>query len=215
MTNKDIFKIWSPPNAKWTNWVRPVPFITINDKLKLYNNVDFNIHKINYITTTDKHIGIIVDLPDISSIKEGIALAKLGYRPIPIFNGTDEQTASIGNVDNTLIKVGLIKGALELKNITLDNNAPPAFLIDTNRLNRVKNNPYVFDNSWDVYTQDLPSAEYLLNNGIKNILIVSESIQKDLAKILYKYKKSSLNILFSNGYDSPKKIKIKKYKEEL
>ena len=29
----------------------------------------------------------------------------------------------------------------------------------------------IFDNSWDVYHQDLPTAEYFLNNGIKNIVV--------------------------------------------
>lgn len=37
MEGRDIFKIWAPVGAKWTEWVRPVPFVTINNELKAYD----------------------------------------------------------------------------------------------------------------------------------------------------------------------------------
>lgn len=210
MTNKDIFKIWAPQNAKWTDWVRPVPFISINSLLKPQEVYDFTIPKIVYINRVSLDTAIVVDVSGYESIKEGIGLAKLGYRPIPIYNGTDTQEGAMATTNNKSIELGLVWGALELKKIELANTAPPVFLLDSNRLNQYKMNASIFDNSWDIYNQDMPSAEYFLENGINRIIIRGEKIQKDLSKILYKYQLKGIKILFTNGFEEPKEVKIRK-----
>lgn len=210
MTGKDIFKIWAPVGAKWVNWVRPVPFVVINKYSKAYEFYDFTISNINYLNELPANTAIIVDLPGCDSIKEGIATAKLGFRPIPIYNGTNEQKGAMATVDNHTIEIGLIKGALELKKIKISNDAPPTFLLDSNRTHRFKMDISIFDNSWDIYAQDIPSAEYFLKNGINKIIVRGESIQKDLSKILYKFQKKGIKILFTNGYEEPKEVIIKK-----
>lgn len=209
MTGKEIYRIWAPIGAKWTDWVRPVPFIEINDNLKSYKITDlsnFNISCIN----KNENTAVIVDLPGLESIKEGIALAKIGFRPIPIYNGTIEQEGAKATTDNKSIAIGLVYGASKLKEIELENDAPPAFLLDTNRMNRFKVNVSVFDNSWDIYDQDIPSAEYFLKNKINKIIIISNLVQKDLKKILYKFQKQGIQMYFTNGYEEPKKINIRK-----
>ena len=103
MTGRDIFKIWAPIGAKWVDWVRPVPFIEINEDSNKYELNNFIIPKINYIKELYKDTAIIIDLPGNDSIIEGIALSKIGYRPIPIYNGTDEQEGSMPTVDNRRI----------------------------------------------------------------------------------------------------------------
>lgn len=210
MTGKDIFKIWAPVGAKWVDWVRPVPFVAIDNDLKLYDIGSFIIPKINYIDKVSLDTAIIVDLSGNESIKEGIALAKLGFRPIPIYNGTNEQQGAIATVNNHNIEIGLIKGAVELQKIELDNNAPPVFLLDSNRTNRFKMNVSIFDNSWDIYNQDMPSAEYFLKNGITKIIVRGRVIQRDLKKILYEFQKKGIEILFTTGYEEPKKVIIRK-----
>lgn len=210
MKGRDIFKIWAPTGAKWVDWVRPVPFVGIDDNFKTYQLNDFIITDITYINKLIPNTAVIIDLPGNASIKEGIAVSKKGYRPIPIFNGTDEQKGSKATVDNKIVKLGLIKGAIELERINIRNDAPPAFLLNTDRMNRFKMDVSIFDNSWDIYAQDLPSAEYFLRNGIDKIIIRSEIIQKDLNKILYKFQKKGIKILFTDGYEEPKNVKLKK-----
>lgn len=210
MTGIDIYKIWAPTEAKWVDWVRPVPFVGIDNNLKLYEVGDFTIPNISYIKELKKDTAIIIDLPGNESIKEGLVTAKFGFRPIPIYNGTDEQKGAMATVDNYSIKIGLIKGAKELQKIEISNNAPPTFLLDSNRMNRFKMNVSVFDNSWDIYAQDLPTAEYFLKNGINKIVVRGEKIQKDLRKILYKFQKKGIKILFTNGYEKTKEVKIRK-----
>lgn len=187
-----------------------MPFISINKDSKEYDVSNFTIPNINYIDKLEQNTAIIIDLPGNDSVKEGIALAKIGFRPIPIYNGTNEQKGAMATVNNHAIELGLIKGALELKKIELDNNAPPAFLLDYNRTNRYKMDVSVFDNSWDIYDQDMPSEEYFVDNGINKIIVRGESIQKDLSKILYKFQKKRLKILLTDGYEKPKEVTIRK-----
>lgn len=42
MIGKEIYKIYAPNDAKWTEWVRPVPFIAIDtcNRMPIYNWVD-------------------------------------------------------------------------------------------------------------------------------------------------------------------------------
>ena len=210
MTGRDVFKIWAPVGAKWVDWVRPVSFIGINNTLKVYEVCDFTIPNINYIKQLALDTAIIVDLSSYEGVKEGIALAKIGFRPIPLYNGTNEQEGSMPLVDNHAIEYALRWGAVELEKINIANDTAPVFLLDSNRMHRLKMNPSVFDNSWDIYPQDIPSAEYFLKNDIKKIIVRGNAIQKDLGKILYKFQKEGIKILFTTGYEEPREIKIKK-----
>lgn len=215
MTGKEVYKLWAPSGCKWTNWVRPVPFTQIDDEdFKIYRSGNLSIPKINYLGELKKDTAIIVDLPEYYSINEGIAFSKIGYRPIPVYNGTAQTKGSRATVDNHAVEAGLIWGAIELGKIKLEKDAPPVFLTDSNRLNRYKLDISIFDNSWDLYHQDLPSAEYFLSNGIKNIIVRGNSFNKDLKKILYRHQEKGMKIYFTEGYENPKEIKLKKIKEK-
>ncbi len=211
MTNKELFKIWTSPNNIWTNWVRPTPFVSITNKL-LSIPITFNLPPIIYVNelTNIKNTAIIVDLPNIESVEEGIALSKLGFIPIPIYNGTIEQKNAIATVDNTSIQIGLLQGAYKLKDCKNLDTASPAFLLDSNRTNRFKMNISIFDNSWDIYPQDLPSADFLIKKGISKIIVKCVSVQNDLNKILYTFQEKGLKIFCTDGYDIPYEIIIKK-----
>jgi hypothetical protein len=209
MTAKDVFKVWAPTGVKWVDWVRPVQFMALDDNFKSYEVSEFLIPTINYINKVSEDTAIIVDLEGDESIKEGIALAKIGFRPIPIYNGTDPQEGAMATVDNNIVESGLIKGAIELVKINIPDNAPPAFLADSKRMHRFKMNESIFDNSWDIYPQDIPSAKYFLGNGIDKIIIVGKKVENDLAKILNKFQQEGIEIYFTKGFEEPEKIIIK------
>lgn len=211
MKGRDVFNVWAPKGCKWVDWVRPVPFVAIGDGLKEYGIYNLMKNDIRYTKKASKNTAIIVDLPGYESVEEAIELAKIGYRPIPIYNGTNAQEGVFETSDNTSIEIALIKGAIELEKIKLLDDAPPAFLLDTNRMNRYKMNVGVFDNSWDVYNQDMPTAKYLKANGIKRIIVRADNkIQKDLNKILYKYQLEKIDILFADNDKKPRRVLIKK-----
>ena len=216
MTGKEVYKIWAPAGSKWIDWVRPVAFIAINDRSqihptgsRIHPTGSLTIPGINYLSKVQENTAIILDLPGCDSIKEGIALAGLGYRPIPIYNGANEQQGAMALVNNHTIESALIWGAIELEKQEITSNAPPAFLLDSNRTHRFRMSVAMFDNSWDIYDQDMPSAEYFIENGINKIIVRGNTIQKDLYIILYKYQKKGIVIYFTHGYEEPKVTVIK------
>ena len=209
MSGKDIFKIYAPNGVKWSDWVRPVPFIAIDT----YNRkpiIDWYDRKVIFIKEYSQNSAIFVDLPGKESIEFGIALAYLGYRPIPIFNGTDEQQGSVATNDNYLVESCLINGSEILKNIKLRKDANPAFLLDSYRINRYRARESIFDNSWDIYKQDVPSANYFKQNGINKIIVVSDNIKRDLKKILLTFQNNGMEVYITDGYINPKKIILTK-----
>ena len=214
MTGKEVYKKWAPTGKRWVDWVRPVPFIGIDTPYQVHEFIDDSIPKIFYINNLSKDTAIIIDIEGVDSIKEGIALAHLGYRPIPIFNGTNPSIGVSSTTNNAMIEPLLVWGALELEKIVLEEDAPPVFLLDRNRLNRYKIDPSIFDNSWDIYPQDIPSSDYFLQNGITKIVVRGNQLSRDLKKVLYPYQKKNIKILFTNGYEEAREIKIKKIKEK-
>ena len=215
MRGKEIYKIYAPNGAKWTDWVRPVPFVAIDT----YNRkpiADWMERKAMFLKNYQQDTAIFVDLPGKESIELSIDLAYKGYRPIPIFNGTDEQPGSQATTNTYLIESCLINGSEKLKNIKLDNNANPAFLLDSYRTNRYRAKESIFDNSLDLYKQDIPSAEYFKQNGITKIIIVGDAIQRDLKKIFLKFQEKGIDIYLTDGYTFPQKVKLTKtIKERL
>lgn len=210
MTGKEIYRIWAPAGRRWVDWVRPVPFVGMSEYSKQYHFSNSEMPVVDFIDDNYKDGAVIVDLPGAESVKAGIALAKAGYRPIPVFNGTIEQAGARATVDNQSVGIALKWGASELSKIEISEDALPAFLLDRNRLNRFKMKISLFDNSWDIYPQDIPSSEYFLNNGINKIIIIGEALSKDLQKILYGYQKKKIEIFLTKGYEAPKKLHIRR-----
>ena len=210
MTSKEIYRIWAPVGKKWVNWVRPVPFVGMSEHSKQYNYANFAAQANVPAKEYDADAAIIVDLPGVESVVEGIALARAGYRPIPVFNGTIEQQGARATVDNQSVGVALCWGAAELSKIEIRDDALPAFLLDSNRMNRFKMEVSLFDNSWDIYPQDLPTPEYLLASGIHKVIIIGDVASKDVKKILYEFQKKKIQIYFAGRYAAPKKRKIHK-----
>lgn len=215
MIGKEVYKTYAPIGAKWTDWVRPVPFVAIDtyNREPIGNWVD---RKVMFLEKYEKDTAIFVDLPAKETIEIGIALAHVGYRPIPLFNGVDEQTGSQAIIETHLLERCLINGSEKLKNIKLENNANPAFLLDNSRTNRYRARESIFDNSWDLYKQDIPSLEYFKENGITKIIVVGEKIQRDLRKIFFKFQESGMKFFLTDGYLPINKVVLRKtIKEQL
>lgn len=213
MKGREVYSIYAPANAKWTEWVRPVPFVAIDiyDRKEAKNWVN---RKVSFLEKYEQDTAIFVDLPNKESVELGIALAKIGYRPIPIFNGTVPQNGSRSTSNSYLIEESLINGAKELKDIEIKNDASPAFLLDSIRTNRFRSDESIFDNSWDLYGQDIPSVHYFKANGIKKIIVVGNEIQRDLRKIFFKFQDEKIEIYLTDGYSSLKKIVLKRTLKE-
>lgn len=215
MIGKEIYKIYAPVDRKWTEWVRPVPFVAIDtyNRKPISNWLD---RKVMFTNKYEKDAAIFIDLPGKESIELGIGLAHIGYRPIPLFNGTDEQQGSKATTDTYLIESCLITGSEKLKNIQLKNDANPTFLLDSTRTNRYRARESIFDNSWDLYKQDIPSVKYFKENGIRKIIVVGNTIQRDLRKIFFEFQDEGIEFYITDGYVPAKKIILAKtFKERF
>ncbi len=215
MRGKEIYKIYAPEGAKWTEWVRPVPFVAI-DTYHRQPIGDWLDRKAMFLKEYQQDTAMFIDLPGKESIELGIDLAHIGYRPIPVFNGTDEQQDTQATTNTYLIESCLINGSEKLKNIQLKNDANPAFLLDSYRTNRYRAKESIFDNSWDLYKHDIPTSEYFKKNGIVKIIVVGDKIQPDLKKIFLKFQEKGMEIYITDGYVFPKKVILTKtIKERL
>lgn len=213
MLGKEIYKIYAPANTKWTGWVRPVPFVAIDtyNRKPISNWTD---RKVIFLRQYEKDTAIFIDLPGKESIEWGIGLANFGYRPIPLFNGTDEQIGSQAITDTYLIESCLINGGEKLKGISLPDNANPVFLLDSSRTNRYRAKESIFDNSWDLYKQDIPTAKFFMANGINKIIVVGQAVQRDLRKIFFEFQDAGIEIYLTDSYIPARKIKLKKTLKE-
>lgn len=214
MLGKEIYKIFAPDGAKWTEWIRPVPFVAI-DTYKRKPIFDWLDRKVMFTNKYEHDTALFIDLPGKESIELGVSLAHIGYRPVPLFNGTNEQIGSRATTDTYLIENCLINGSEKLKSISLENNANPAFLLDSSRTNRYRAKESIFDNSWDLYKQDIPTFKYFKQNGIYSIIVVGDTIQQDLRKIFFEFQDAGIEIYLTDGYTKPKKVVLKKTLKEL
>ena len=113
-----------------------------------------------------------------------------------------------------LVESALINGSEKLKNIKLEEDANPTFLLDSSRVNRYREKESIFDNSWDLYKQDIPSSEYFKQNGITKIIVIGEEINSDLKKIFLEFQKDGIEFFLTDGYSSIKKVILKKTLKE-
>ncbi|MCL2820743.1 MAG: hypothetical protein FWD38_07925 [Oscillospiraceae bacterium] len=221
MTGREAFEIWAQPDSKWSSWVRPVAFIMpeCGGECREESNhtIGIDIPDILYIDEFAADTAIFVDRCGYSGINEGLALAGLGWCPVPLYNGTNEQSGAMALVDNHGIENALIWGAGVLNTLSLKDDAPslkkdapPAFLLDSNRRHRYKPDVSVYDNSWDLYNQDIPSPEYFTANGIDKIIISGEKIHKDLRVIFHDFQKKGIRFFFTDGYGKPEEVRIRK-----
>jgi len=191
MNNIEAFKIWAPDNVMWSEWAKPVLFAGMKPKIEIPTVEIPTICRLDYLFMDT---AIIVDLPGENSVKESLALARLGYRPVPLYNGVCVDNYSNMTVDVHSLSSALYAGTQILAGMSIRNDAPPVFMLDSRRMWGYVKNPGMFDNRWCVFPQDMPSASFLSKHNIKKIIVCSEQINDDLSHILCRYQEAGLKI---------------------
>ena len=242
MSNHDrrleIFRVWAPEQSILSKWAKPIMFSDLPFKEidKLVTDEGEKDFMTAVIDSLDYKTAIIVDLAGSKSVEEGLYLAGLGFRPVPLYNGScvsnpysaanaydckveqwESEVPKISGYplanDTIGVSKALLKGTKVLEKISLRSDALPAFLLDSNRmvLNRggylpaIKQYEEFYDNRWSVFPQDFPSANFLLEHEIKNVVVFRDKVNEDLDHILLRYQEKGIKIL-SCGED--KNIKV-------
>lgn len=197
MSDERIFEAWAPDGALWTPWAKPVLFANLSRFSVTVPSVDaWRAVDVSQIPSARSGTAIVVELAGIDSVLTGLALANQGYRPVPLYN------VNVG--PNAVVDVDAIAGALRLgaepmKEMRIAQDAPPAFLLDANRMRPTKTlGPGKFDNRWIVMPQDFPSATMLMSRGVKEVLVLTSGdnpARGDLAHVLLRWRRAGMPIL--------------------
>jgi len=200
MKPRDFFSIWSPNKVVWSRWVKPIVFSQLNPiriAVVPKNHFNFNMN-IDNIPLPDNDTFIVVNLPGVKSIELSIALAQIGYRPVPLYNCCIGANAIIPMEE---IIDSLVSATPILQQLEIPLPAPPAFLIDANRMQDIlKPSPGDFDNRWLVFPQDFPSAKFLLSQGFNKVLLlqINSVPDPDLAHVLLVWQQQGIKLLTQN-----------------
>lgn len=205
MKRQDVHRAWAPDDGRWSPWVKPVLFAHLAEEIEarplssppvwLRREVIAPLEGATGTTGATDHpyrvdgrlrdVAIVVDLPGETSAVLGIALAAFGFRPVPLYNAVPSR---VGVVELDGIMAALVDGAERIAMLPLE--APPAFLVDANRSRGVQPPaPGKFDNRSFFRESDVPSAETLLQAGIRRVLVlqVDAEIALDLEATLFEW----------------------------
>jgi hypothetical protein len=207
MTGEELFALWAPSQSVWSDWAAPAVFahLVCIDATYVGTLPDPGAIK----TFLSSETAVVLDLPGEESVWRGLSLANLGYRPVPLFNNAPGPGETIlahttllpsetSVVNMSGIASALCQGAAVLAGAGLQTDAPPAFLLDANRLRGTQ--PLadnLFDNRWMVFPQDFPSASFLAAKRISRVLLMQEGAttpQEDLAHVLRRWQEAGIEI---------------------
>ena len=200
MTPEEIYEIWRPSEGIWSRWVKPILF----SFMKPEGAIVTSLPEPGWQVPLDAGTAIIADLPGTDGVALGMALARTGYRPIPVYNATPFavtlNTPEAGRdarfpptVDLAPIVDRMLSATSELRALELSASAPPVFLLDANRRGGLASpGRLYFDNRSFVSPSDFPSAGFFRDHGTSRIVVVrpaakllsSSKIPPDLATVL-------------------------------
>lgn len=187
MTREELFAIWAPPVSPWSVWAKPVLFagapLTSTDRVGELQSIG----ALAYVRET----ALVVDMLGAESLLMGLALAQNGFRPVPLYNsaGAPGELVRMESIARLLAP-----GAAILKSAHVPADAPPAFLLNSDRLDGHTTLPGRYDNRWCLVPQDMPSAAFLMSQGVKRVAVVSDKIRTDLSHVLHRYQDAKLEL---------------------
>jgi len=135
-----------------------------------------------------------------------VQLGGIGYRLVSLINASPsrllwfsgkESPSSVVLDMNAMVRE-VCASVDVMRNRVLPPEAPPAFVLDANR--RSGTRPvveFMFDNRWMVFPQDFPSARFLLEHGIRRVILVqagNSQPQEDLAHVLLRWQEAGISI---------------------
>jgi hypothetical protein len=212
--DQENFEAWAPAGSLWSPWAKPVLFTWTSAALSPSTGapVTFDVswapspwQESVEVTTGYREApaqperrpaaeltAVVLDLPGEEALRAALALAVAGYRPVPLFNCC---AGSNSTVPVERIVARLAEGAPRLAALELPAAAPPAFVLDADRM-RGTPSPGVFDNRWRVFPQDFPSGNVLRSHGVRRALHVRRGtdVPEDLRHVLLAWREQGLRL---------------------
>jgi hypothetical protein len=200
MNGRELFDLWAPLDEReplpWSRWAKPILFQELDGPAGSVPAARIEDYDLPWAPSPSLREAIVVDLRGSLAVEVGVALARLGYRPVPVFNAAPPPSGVTAVIDTDPI-VGALRGAADaLASAHVPDDAPPAFLLDVQRDGAgVPRRPGMFDNRWVVLPQDLPSADLLKARGLRGVVLVHApgfGVQEDVAHVLLRWQRAGL-----------------------
>src|SRR5688500_13900772 len=128
MSISDLFETWAPADRVWSQWAKPVLFANLSKESGPMEKV---VDWPRLDAPNDHATALIIELPREMAVDYGIAAARDGYWPVPLFNCAFGPSAVL-KVHELMER--LVLGAPELLSANVPPCAPPAFLVDRKRM---------------------------------------------------------------------------------
>ncbi len=192
-----LYHIWAPPASPWAAWAKPVLFAHAPKAVDGHSPtvpVDYPA-----MPSADGATAVVVDLPGPAGVSAAVALAGIGYRPVPLYNAVPTPPGVPAAVEVGPIAAALVAAAADLSAADLPHDAAPAFLLDSGRrFARVAVGPGMFDNRSVSLPTDFPSADRLRAAGVQRVILIQAADtlpQSDLIHTLRRWQEAGLPIL--------------------
>lgn len=213
MSPEDMFSVWAPPDGVWSRWAKPVLFACADVIPAVFPPpAPADLPPLEWVPDATERVALVLDLPGALGVELGVALAKRGYRPVPLYNALPGPSG-----DHALVEVWPILRAMErdvasLAGTPLPPDAPPAFLLDERRAGRPPTPDLErwFDNRSVSFPTDFPSALFLRERGLSGAVLVWDDgppPAEDLAHTLLRWQQAGLILrqrrLRSDGPPAP------------
>lgn len=199
LNQQEVWEAWAPEHAWWSPWAKPVLIAQLGAVDFAHRvSLDWQAVDVSGLPNSSDRAAIVIDLGGADSVLYAMALAKRGFRPVPLFNACSGPKAVVP-VDG--LQSAMIEAASELAAMEIDSHAPPAFLLDANRLDDTqKARPGQFDNRWMTFPQDFPSGSLLVSREIEMAVLLQDGsrVSEDLAHVLLEWKDAGLRMQLHN-----------------
>jgi len=205
MNKEELFAIWEGGSV-WSRWVKPVLFAHMHDSVSETAPLSLPDIDDTAFTAAANDTALVIDLPGAQGVAAGVTLTWRGYRPVPLYNAIPLPTGEPGfydrkpvaAVDVVPIMEALRTGAEKIAAANLAPDAPPAFLLDADRMAAGRKMlGDEFDNRSVCFTTDFPSANFLASRGIRRAVLVQkrdDDPQEDLAHVLRRWEDGGIVI---------------------
>jgi len=202
MNRRRVYLAWAPDAAVWSDWIKPVLFSYVDEDAEESATAPpltsvpktWLIDEERASAASLSELAVIVDLPGTMGVSVALGLAEQGLRPVPLYNSLPGSEESL--VDSSAILSALTAGTGWLRERALPIDAPPAFLLDSQRRSsRFEDHAGRFDNRWVVFTTDFPSAQRLAESGIRRALLLRAgdvTVPGDLVPVLAAWKRGGI-----------------------
>ena len=199
MTREEAFAVWTPDGSPWSRWTKAVLFSFLPGEIA---GVAAPPPPLGWRADLARGTALVVELPGADGVELAVTLARAGYRPIPLYNACPysplsdlRRDGATSAVDAVAILRALEDNTATLRSIPLPPAAPPAFLLDADRLGLPTSPPPGwFDNRSILRETDVPSAEFLRGQGMGQVVVVRRegSLPRDLRAVLLRWQEGGL-----------------------